>query len=170
MALRNVIKKGDPVLNKKSRPVEKFDEKLATLLDDLADTNNACDGAGLAAPQVGILRRVAIVSWEEDYIELINPELIEATGSLREIEGCLSCPDEWGYVTRPENITIETDDRNGKRHRLTYSGYSARAVLHEMDHLDGILFIDKADEMVNPKEMEEKTRERSKKKRGARYH
>jgi peptide deformylase len=168
MALRNIVKKGDPILSKTSRPVEVFDDKLVRLLEDLNETNLSCDGAGLAAPQVGIMRRVAIVFWDEDYIELINPEIIETSGTSRDIEGCLSCPNEWAYVTRPEKITFETDDRSGKRHRLTYSGYTARAVLHEMDHLDGILFTDIADEMVDPKEMEEKSKERNKKKRGGR--
>jgi peptide deformylase len=168
MALRNVVKKGEPILKKISRPVENFDEKLGALLDDLSETNINCDGAGLAAPQVGILRRVAIVSWDEDFIELINPEIVESSGSVRDIEGCLSCPNEWGYVTRPDEITFDTYDRNGEKHRYTYKGYTARAVLHEMDHLDGILFTDIADEMVDPKEMEEKNRERNKKKRGGR--
>jgi peptide deformylase len=168
MALRNIVKKGDPILHKKSRPVEVFDEKLWSLLDDLNDTNLSCDGAGLAAPQVGIMRRVAVVSWDEDFIELINPEIIETSGTSRDIEGCLSCPNDWGYVTRPDTVTFETSDRKGERHRYTFSGYTARAILHEMDHLDGILFIDKADELVDPKEMEEKNRERNKKKRGGR--
>jgi peptide deformylase len=168
MALRNVVKKGNPILAKKSRPVESFNEKLHNLLEDLYDTNMSCDGAGLAAPQVGILRRVAIVLWDDDYIELINPEIIETSGTSRDIEGCLSCPNDWGYVTRPDSVTFETSDRSGERKRYTYTGYTARAVLHEMDHLDGILFTDKADEMVDPKEMEERKNERNKKKRGGR--
>jgi peptide deformylase len=168
MALRNIVKKGNAILGKKSRPVEVFDDKLIMLLEDLAETNLSCDGAGLAAPQVGIMRRVAIVSWDDDYIELINPEIIETSGSSRDIEGCLSCPNEWGYVTRPQTVTFETSDRSGQRRTYTYSDYTARAVLHEMDHLDGVLFTDRADEMVDPKEMEEKSKERDKKKKGGR--
>jgi peptide deformylase len=165
MALRNLIGKDDPMLRKKCRPVEVFDERLEQLIDDLAETNEAADGAGIAAPQVGILRRVAVVHWEDTYIELINPVLLESKGETRDVEGCLSCPDQWGYVTRPEVIKFQTYDRRGHKTEYKLHGHAARAVLHEMDHLDGILFIDRADEMVDTAELDR--REKLKKKKRA---
>jgi peptide deformylase len=160
MALRNILSKDDPMLRKNCRPVEVFDSRLWTLIDDMAETNRHLDGAGLAAPQIGLLKRVAIVEWDDTYVELINPELISTKGISRDIEGCLSCPNEWGYVTRPASIHFSTLDREGNRQEYKLRGHAARAVLHEMDHLDGIVFTDKADEMVDPKVVEERDKKR----------
>jgi peptide deformylase len=148
------------MLHKKCRPVEVFDKRLSDLLDDLAETNRNVDGAGLAAPQVGLLRRVAVVEWDNTYCELINPEVIDTNGSIRDLEGCLSCPNEWGYVTRPAEVHFSTFNRKGERVEHTFEGHAARAVLHEMDHLDGIVFTERADEMVDPKEVEERDKKR----------
>jgi peptide deformylase len=153
------------MLHKKCRPVEVFDKRLWDLLDDLAETNRHLDGAGLAAPQIGILRRAAIVEWEDNFCELINPEIIETSGSIRDLEGCLSCPNEWGYVTRAAEVRFSTQNRNGEREEYTYIGHAARAVLHEMDHLDGVVFTERADEMVDPKEVEERDKKRRKRMR-----
>jgi peptide deformylase len=160
MALRNILEKNDPMLRKVCRPVEVFDSRLWTLIDDMADTNRHLDGAGLAAPQIGLLKRVAVVEWDNTYVELINPEIISVKGTSRDIEGCLSCPNEWGYVVRPASVHFSTLDRNGNRVEHKLRGHAARAVLHEMDHLDGIVFTDKADEMVDPKVVEERDKKR----------
>jgi peptide deformylase len=165
MALRNILQKDDPMLRKKCRPVEVFDAKLATLIDDMADTNRHLDGAGLAAPQIGLLKRVAVVEWDNTYVELINPEIISVKGTSRDIEGCLSCPNEWGYVVRPASVHFSTLDREGNRREYKYRGHAARAVLHEMDHLDGIVFTDISDEMVDPKVVEERDKKRRKRMR-----
>lgn len=143
MAKRNIVKMGDPLLKKICKPVEKFDAKLHQLLDDMLDTLNAVEGLGLAAPQVGILKRVAIVLWEDDLFELVNPVLVKSSGSCLDNEGCLSVPGFRGIVRRPETIDIEYYDRNGNKQQLHAEGYFARVFLHEMDHLDGILFADK---------------------------
>lgn len=149
MAIREIVKVGDDVLTKKCRPVEKFDEKLHTLLDDMAQTLADANGVGLAAPQVGILRRVCIVDVEDEdgVIELINPEIIETEGEQRDLEGCLSAPHRWGYVVRPEKVTVRAFDRNGKQFEITGTGLKARAFCHEIDHLDGIVFLSKAEEI-----------------------
>ena len=143
MALRNIVKMGDPLLKKVSRPVEKFDEKLHQLLDDMWQTLHRAEGLGLAAPQVGILKRVCIVEWEEDKYELVNPKLVNSSGRCVDNEGCLSVEGFRGLVVRPEVIDIEYFDRHGNKQALHAEGYFARVFLHEMDHLDGILFADK---------------------------
>lgn len=143
MARRNIVKMGDPVLRKKCKPVEKFDGKLAELLDDMKETLDYVVGLGLAAPQVGVLKRVCIVEWEDEYYELINPVLVHSEGKCVDNEGCLSVPAFRGTVERPEKIDIEYFDRNGKKQTKHAEGYFARVFLHEMDHLDGILFADK---------------------------
>lgn len=143
MALRNIVKMGDPLLKKTSRPVEKFDERLHQLLDDMWQTLHHAEGLGLAAPQVGILKRVCIVEWEETQYELINPKLVKSKGRCVDNEGCLSVEGFRGLVARPEVIDIEYFDRYGNKQTLHAEGYFARVFLHEMDHLDGILFADK---------------------------
>ena len=155
MALRKIVIKTDDVLRKKCKPVEIFDEKLGTLLDDMAETMYKANGVGLAAPQVGILRRAIVVDPGDGLIELVNPEIIKEKGSQRDIEGCLSCPDDWGYVVRPMEIIVKAMDRNGGHVQLKLRDFSARAVCHEIDHLEGKLFIDIADEMVDPEQVEE---------------
>ena len=143
MARRNIVKMGDPLLRKISKPVESFDEKLHVLLDDLKDTLHAVGGLGLAAPQVGVLRRVCIVEYDDEFFELVNPVLVKSSGKCVDNEGCLSVVGFRGMVERPEKIDVEYFDRHGKKHKQHAEGYFARVFLHEMDHLDGILFADK---------------------------
>ena len=147
MALRTIVKFGEDILRKKCRPVTAFDEKLGTLLDDMAETLYAAQGVGLAAPQVGILRRAVIIDVRDEHglIELINPEIIAQSGSNIDNEGCLSDPDEFLPVKRPAEVTVKAFDRHGKEFTMTGTGLLARAFCHEVDHLDGILFIDRAD-------------------------
>lgn len=140
MAFREIVKDGDPVLNKVCRPVEKFDEKLHTLLDDMYETMVRADGVGLAAPQVGILRRICVIDIGEGILEFINPKIVERSGKQREVEGCLSCPGLYGYTERPYAVTVEALDRNGEPFTLHAEDLLARAICHEFDHLDGILF------------------------------
>ena len=155
MALRNIVTEGDDVLTKVCRRVEKFDSKLALLLDDMAETLKSANGVGLAAPQVGILRRVVIIDIGEGLIELINPEIIEQSGTQEELEGCLSCPGEWGITRRPMNVTVKAQDRNGNEFTVSGEGLLARAFCHELDHLDGKLFKSVALRMVDPSELED---------------
>ena len=145
MALREIVKYGDDILRKKCRPVTAFDEKLHTLLDDMAETMAEAKGAGLAAPQVGMLRRVCVIDVHDEHgvIELVNPEIISVEGSQTGNEGCLSLPNEWHEVERPVKVTVKAQDRNGEEFTLTGEGLLARALCHETDHLDGVLFIDK---------------------------
>lgn len=153
MALRNIIKDGDPVLGKKSRPVEKFDEKLALLIDDMKDTMYNANGVGLAAVQVGILRRVVVIDIGDGFTELVNPEIIESSEERQlETEGCLSFPGEVVYTNRPMTVKVKGQDRNGKWHIYKGSALKARAFCHELDHLDGIVIRDVA---VDPPEEKE---------------
>ena len=143
MAVRNIVKMGDPMLNKVSRPVEKFDEKLHILLDDMAETMRMADGCGLAAVQVGILRRICIVDAGDGLVELINPKIVGQSGKQEECEGCLSCPNTWGITSRPMSVIVEAYDRNGNKFRIKGEDLKARAFCHEIDHLDGVLFTQK---------------------------
>ncbi len=143
MALRNIVKEGDSVLRKKCREVTEFNERLHTLLDDMKETLILADGAGLAAPQVGILKRVAVVSVDEEYYEIVNPEIIESSGEQTGPEGCLSVPGVYGTVSRPMKVTVKAKDRFGKEFTVSGEGLLARAFCHEIDHLDGTLFKDK---------------------------
>ena len=140
MALRKIVVEGDPVLKKKSRPVEKFDARLAELLDDMKQTLYSAEGVGLAAVQVGVLRRVVVVDVGEGLLELINPEIIEAEGEQRESEGCLSLPGEYGETIRPAVVKVKAQNREGKWCIYKGEGLKARCFCHEIDHLDGILF------------------------------
>lgn len=140
MALRNVVKLGDPILNKKSRKIEKFDEKLAALIDDMLETMYNENGVGLAAVQVGILKRVVVIDIGEGPMELVNPEITKTEGEQFEQEGCLSLPGKYGTTKRPMKVQIKAQDRNGKWQVFTGEGLKARAFCHETDHLDGILF------------------------------
>lgn len=155
MAIRNIVKTGDDVLVKMCRPVEKFDEKLWTLLDDMAETMDAANGVGLAAPQVGLLRRVVVIDVGEGRIELINPEIIASSGEQNGVEGCLSFPNEWGLVKRPMNVTVRAQDRHGEFFELSGEELLARAFCHEIDHLNGVCFVTKASRMLDPEEMED---------------
>lgn len=156
MAIRNVVTKENEQLRKKSREIVGFDEKLHTLLDDMYDTMMNLDGVGIAAPQVGILRKVAIVQIDdENKYELVNPYITRKEGESQGLEGCLSCPNQWGLVTRPETIDVTYWDRNGKEINMTASGFLSRAIQHEMDHLNGVLFIDIVDKFLDENELEE---------------
>ena len=161
MALRNILTEGDTTLNKTSRPVVKFDNRLHVLLDDMAETLNTSNGVGLAAPQVGVLRRVVLVvetnvpeGEEEFIIELINPEIISAEGEQRGSEGCLSVPDQFGIVTRPEKVTVRAQDRYGNWFEREGEGLTARCFCHEIDHLNGILFTSLAERMLTEEEIQ----------------
>ena len=140
MALRNIVKVGDPILNKTSRVVEKFDDRLGTLIDDMLETLYKENGVGLAAVQVGILKRVVVIDIGEGPMELVNPEITLKEGEQREQEGCLSLPGKWGTTVRPMKVQVKAQDRNGKWQVFTGEGLKARAFCHELDHLDGILF------------------------------
>lgn len=144
MAIRNIVKHGDPVLRKTSRTVLNFDERLATLIDDMKDTMYDADGVGLAAPQVGILRRVCVIDIGEGPLELVNPVIIESEGEQQESEGCLSLPGNYKTTSRPAKVKVRAQNRNGETFIYEGEGLLARAFCHELDHLDGILFIDKA--------------------------
>ena len=144
MAIRNVVQVGDDVLRQKCFPVEEFDEKLWKLLDDMKETVKKDDGAGLAAPQVGVLRRLAVVDVEEGYFEFINPVIVSQKGEQSGWEGCLSVRGKSGIVSRPMKVTVVYQDRNGEKQTVKAKGFFARAICHELDHLDGILYIDKA--------------------------
>ena len=143
MALRKIVVEGDPVLKKKSRPVEKFDARLAELLDDMRQTLYSAEGVGLAAVQVGVLRRVVVVDVGDGLLELVNPEIIEAEGEQRESEGCLSLPGEYGETIRPAVVKVKAQNREGKWCIYKGDGLKARCFCHEIDHLDGILFTER---------------------------
>ena len=151
MAIRKIREIGDPCLKKQCRSVENFDEKLHTLLDDMADTMCLANGVGLAAPQVGILRRVVVIDLGEDegILELINPEIIHTEGSITDTEGCLSVPGKAGTVTRPQKATVRAFDRYGEEFEFTGEDLYARCICHECDHLQGVLYVEKADEVFD---------------------
>lgn len=143
VALRTIRKKGDEILNKKSKEVLKFDEKLAELLDDMYETMKASDGVGLAAPQVGVLKRCVVIDIGDGKIELINPVITHQEGEQIGQEGCLSIPDVWGDVKRPKKVTVSAFDRDGKKIKTSGEDLLAVALCHEIDHLNGELFDDK---------------------------
>ena len=152
MALRNILKDGDPALRKICRPVTDFDEKLAQLLDDLGETLHHTDGVGLAAPQVGVLRRVFIMDFGDGIIEAVNPEIVSTKGMQEGPEGCLSFPGEYGIVRRPQKAKLKAQDRHGKWFTLTGEDLVARCICHENDHLDGIVFKQHVIRMLGPDE------------------
>lgn len=143
MALRNVVKEGDSVLRKKCKVVQKFDEGLWELLDDMKDTMYKNIGMGLAAPQVGVLKRVVVMEVNNCFFEMINPVITKQSGSVIDTEACLSVPNQSGMVERPEKLTVEFQDRFGFNLSVSGEGLFARCVCHELDHLDGVLYIDK---------------------------
>ena len=146
--VRKIVKLGDEVLRKQSKPMQKFDLRLWLLLRDMADTMYKAEGVGLAAPQVGILRRVVVIDIGEGLVELINPEIIAMEGEQGGPEGCLSVPGRQGFVVRPNKVTVRAQDRNGKAFELTGEGFMARALCHELDHLDGVIYVDKMDHEI----------------------
>ena len=155
MAILNIIKEGDSVLRKKCRPVEEITPRILPLLDDMHDTLEKAQGVGLAAPQVGVLRRIVIVEIEDKKYEMINPEIIETKGKQEEIEACLSVPEKFGLVKRPQWVKVRATDRNGKVYEVSGNGLMARCFCHELDHLDGTLYIDKAIEMYDADDIED---------------
>ncbi len=159
MALRNIVKEGDDILNKKCRPVTKFDKKLAVLLEDMAETMRKANGVGLAAPQVGILRRVVVVDIGEGLIELVNPKIIAFSGEQTGNEGCLSFPGQWGVVTRPDYVKLKAQDRNSEEFTIEGKELLARAFCHELDHLEGVVFKNIAEHMLTPEEIDEMNKE-----------
>lgn len=154
MAIRNIVKQGDNCLEKVCRPVTEFNKRLHILLDDMRETLAEADGAGLAAPQVGVLRRAAIIiDGEGGYLELINPEILEQQGSQEGAEGCLSVPGVYGVVERPQKITIQFQDREGQPQQLVLEDFLARAACHETDHLDGKLYLRLVKRFLDPEEL-----------------
>ena len=150
MAIRQVRYKEDDVLYKECKEVKKFDEKLGILLDDMYDTMNKANGVGLAAPQVGILKRAVVIDIGGGRIELINPQIIETSGIQTGTEGCLSFPNVWGEVERPNYVKVKAFDRYGKEFELEGEELLARAICHECDHLDGIVFTSHVIRFVDP--------------------
>ncbi len=155
MALRNILTEEDPTLRKVSRPVTKFDDRLHELLDDMAETLEDARGVGLAAPQVGILRRVVVVDIGEEILELINPEIISQSGEQTGMEGCLSVPGKYGIVTRPNVVKVRAQDRFGEWYEAEGEELIARAFCHELEHLDGHLYVDKVERFLTQEELEE---------------
>lgn len=149
MALRTIITNNDPVLRKSCRTVEKVDDRIRDLLNDMAETmyHNG-NGAGLAANQIGILKRLVVIDMGEGLIKLVNPEITESSGSHEVIEGCLSFPNVWGKVMRPEKVTVKAQNENGEEITLTGEGDLAKCFCHEIDHLNGIVFVDKVIEYI----------------------
>lgn len=143
MAVRDIVVDGEPILRKRCREVEVFDDKLAKLLDDMKDTLAKADGVGLAAPQVGILKRVVIISFEDFFLEMVNPVIIEQSGEQIGPEGCLSVPGKSCDVKRPNKLTCQYQTRFGKKKEIKVEDFIARIFCHEIDHLDGILYYDK---------------------------
>ena len=156
MAVRKIGKVGDECLNKKCRPVTEFNDRLHALLDDMQETLTDAAGAGLAAPQVGVLRRICIVLDERDdsFMELINPEIVGESGEQTGVEGCLSVPGKWGIVTRPNVVKVRAQDRDGNWFEAEREGLTARAFCHEIEHLDGHLFVEHVDHFLTDEELE----------------
>lgn len=155
MAVMKIYREGESVLRKRAHEVKIFDRRMVGLLKDMAETMYAADGCGLAAPQVGILRRMVVIDVGDGLVELINPEIIASEGSNIDAEGCLSIPGRRCTVERPDKVTVRAMDRKGREIEFTAEGFFARAVCHELDHLDGILYVDKMIEDVT-EEMQKK--------------
>ena len=154
MAIRNIVKEGDEVLAKKARPVTEFNDRLHTLLDDMADTMYESGGVGLAGNQVGTLRRVVVIDIGEGLIELVNPEIIEKDGEQESVEGCLSCPGEYGITRLPYYVKVKAQDRFGEWFEIEGEELLAKAFCHEIDHLEGIIYKQVALRMIDPSEIE----------------
>ena len=155
MAIRKIVTQGDPILNKKCRPVTDFNRRLHVLLDDMKETLAEAQGAGLAAPQVGILRRVVVIDGgEEEMLELVNPEILEQSGEQNGPEGCLSVPGKWGMVSRPNFVRIRAQDRYGEWFEAEGEELMARCFCHEVEHLDGHLYVEHIDHFLSEEELE----------------
>ena len=156
MALRKIVLQGDECLTKVCRPVTEFNQRLHTLIDDMKETLLDSGGVGLAAPQVGVLRRVCVVMNEdEDIIELVNPEIVAQSGEQTGLEGCLSVPGKWGIVTRPDVVRVRAQDRDGNFFEVEDEELTARCFCHEIEHLDGHLFVEHTDHLMTEEELEE---------------
>ena len=163
MAIRTILTEGDPALNKVCHPVTKFDDKLADLLDDLKDTLAKANGLGLAAPQVGILRRAVIVVDDSgEMLELVNPQIIAQEGEQDGLEGCLSVPGKWGYVKRPQWVKVKAQDRHGNWFEAEGSAVTARCFCHELSHLDGHLYVELTDRLYTSEELDAMAEEEEK--------
>lgn len=157
MAIRTILTQGDPALTKRCHPVTKFDRKLADLLDDLRETLTQANGMGLAAPQVGILRRAVIVvpdPEKDDMVELVNPEILAREGEEEGLEGCLSIPGMWGYVKRPAWVKVRAQDRNGDWFEIEGEGLAARCYCHELEHLEGHMYDEHTDRLYTAEEVD----------------
>ena len=159
MALRNLVYKQEEQIRKHSREVVKFDDKLAQRIEDMIETIYEADGIGLGAPQVGILRKIVTIDVGDGPLALINPEIIASSGSEMAYEGCLSCPDEFGLVERPTAVAVKYQDVKGEWQQKDCTGLLARCVCHELDHLDGVLFVDKAIKIITGEEMRKLAKE-----------
>lgn len=157
MALRKIVVQGEECLTKVCRPVTEFNPHLHQLLDDMLETLEDANGAGLAAPQVGVLRRVCVVLDEdsEEYIELVNPEIVAQSGEQTGLEGCLSVPGKFGIVTRPYTVRVRAQDRDGTFFEVEDEALTARCFCHEIEHLDGHLFVERTDHLLTEEELEE---------------
>ena len=155
MAIRKIVEIGDDKLRKVCKPVEKFDKRLKALLDDMADTMYKAEGVGLAGPQVGILRRVAVIDVGDGLFKMVNPVIVEKEGEQTGLEGCLSVPGRRGEVTRPNIVTVQYQDENGEPVTLRAHEFFARAVCHELDHLDGVLYVDKMNREISDEEYQQ---------------
>ena len=156
MALRKIVTVGDPILTKVCRPVTKFDQKLAILIEDMIETMHDANGVGLAGPQVGVMRRLCVVDTGEEDVEPVNPEVVEVSEETRTgIEGCLSLPGKWGLVTRPEYAKVRAQDRHGDWYEYEGEDLTARCFLHEIDHLDGHMYTEFAEKMLTQEELDE---------------
>lgn len=155
MAIRNIVTLGDDILTKKCRAVDNINDRIITLLDDMRETLIASNGVGLAAPQVGVLRRIAVVDTGEEILELINPEILSEEGEQTDLEGCLSYPGKFGEVTRPMIVKIKAQNRNGEWVEYTGEGLIARAFCHEIEHLDGHMFMEKVTKWADDEDSEE---------------
>ncbi len=164
MAIRIIREDGDEVLRKKAREVGTIDERIVELVKDMAETMYESDGVGLAAPQVGILKRIVVIDVGKGLLELINPKIVKEDGEETEIEGCLSVPDVVGEVSRPYKVTVEAKNLKGQDIVIEGEGLLARALCHEIDHLNGVLFTDRAEKIINKSDLNNEKRQKSKKK------
>ena len=153
MALREILNESEGVLHKVCRPVTDFDERLWTLLDDMAETLEESGGVGLAGPQVGVLRRLFVMDVGDGLVEAVNPQIIGRKGRQEGSEGCLSCPGKWGIVVRPQKVILKAQNRHGDWFTMKGEDLAARCICHEYDHLDGILFTERAERMLGPDEV-----------------
>ncbi len=154
MAILNIVKDTDEILRKKSKDIDKVDDRILTLIEDMKETMAKAGGVGLAAVQVGKLRKVIVIDTGEDQLTLLNPKMLKKSGNQEDLEGCLSCPGKWGYTRRPMKVEVETLTVDGKKVKIKAEGFLAKAICHEMDHLDGKLFYDEALRMLTQEEID----------------